>query len=267
MSKRPVIGVTGPDRGGFPAWLFTWLALSRTGAKAVRLRPGRFAGNRPLPPLDGLVLGGGADVNPRRYKQDIEELKEAVEATRRTGGSRRWAGVLIAPLIFLLRRLFSLSDGSVDQDRDAFEEHWLNLALRQRLPVLGICRGSQFINIHHGGTLHKELSGFYGEKGNISSILRRKPISITEGSRLGEVLRPGNTVVNSLHKQAVDRIGDTLSVCARDQSGVVQAIEKRDHPFLIGVQWHPEYLPLAREQQGLFRELTRCAETRGKDLN
>jgi len=265
MAKRPVIGVTGPDRGGFPAWIFTWLALTRAGSKAVRLRPGRFPIDRPLPGIDGLVLGGGADVDPKRYETDVEKLKQEVKAARRVGGARRWAGVLLTPLIFILRWLFALSDGSVDRNRDAFEERCLDLATQLGLPVLGICRGSQFINIYHGGTLLNDLDGFYGEQGNISTVLRRKTIFITEGSRLGEVLKPGTTAVNSLHRQATDQIGRALSVSARDGAGVVQAIEKRDHPFLIGVQWHPEYLPLARLQQRLFQELTRCAKA-GNDF-
>lgn len=224
----------------------------------MRLRPRRFPEEQPLPRFDGLVLGGGADVDPELYDGEIDQLKKAVKATRR-GGVRRWAGFLLAPVIYLLRRLFALQDGSVDRGRDALEQRCLDLAMKRRLPVLGICRGSQFINIHQGGTLFNELTGFYGEQGNISTVLRRKTIFITEGSRLAEVFKTESTEVNSLHRQAVDQIGQTLSVAARDGAGVVQAIENRDLPFLIGVQWHPEYLPFARVQQHLFRELVRCA--------
>ena len=127
--------------------------------------------------------------------------------------------------------------------------------------MLGICRGAQFINIHLKGTLHRGLGDFYGERGNIGTVLPRKRVRIDHGTRVHRVFDTDELLVNSLHNQAVDRLGEGLRVSARDSAGVIQAIEKTSHPFLVGVQWHPEYLPLVRSQRRLFRELVRCAKS------
>lgn len=260
--RRPRIGVTGPDKGGFPAWFFTRICLFRAGAKAVRLRPGKFPKNdKPLPPFDGLVIGGGADVDPGRYLDGFDALREEVDANKdRKRKLRWWLSILLAPVIYVIRGLFSLSAGGVDAARDEFEERCLKHALDHDLPILGICRGAQFINIHFRGSLHQGLNDFYGEKGNIETVFPRKWVRIEHETRLHRIFDDDDILVNSLHKQAVDRIGVGLHVSGRDRAGVVQAIEGTSHPFLVGVQWHPEYLPLIRAQQRLFRELVRCAK-------
>jgi putative glutamine amidotransferase len=256
MKQRPVIGVTGPDRGGFPAWICTWLAIHRAGGQAVRLRPSRYQEEeKPLPHLDGLVLGGGADVDPGRYDgpmippEDPKELEQSQDKKE-----LRWSRFL-APILFVWRRLFSLSASEVDPDRDHFETRCLDSALASGIPVLGICRGAQFLNVHLGGTLHRDIRGFYGEVGQIDTVHPRKPILIEPESLLHRLLNVQDCWVNSLHNQAVDRLGSDLIVSARDRAGVIQAIEHTDHPFLLGVQWHPEYLPSVRVQQRLFKQL------------
>lgn len=256
--SRPVIGVTGPDRGGFPAWAFTALAIRRAGGRPLRLTPRRFRG-KPLPRLTGLVLGGGADVDPARYGREIMTFLEKEKLPRPRGRGARLMSWLLAPVLLTIRTFFSLSATTVDRARDEFEERCLDGALGEGLPVLGICRGAQFINIHFGGTLHADLSGYYGEEGNIGSVYPRKDIRIAPRSRLSDILRRRRTRVNSLHKQAVRRLGRGIIITARDAAGVVQAIEHRGRPFVIGVQWHPEYLPALRVQQRLFRELVREA--------
>ena len=261
--RRPRVGVTGPDKGGFPAWLFTRISLFRAGARAVRLRPEKFSGNdRPLPPIDALIIGGGADVDPGRYLDGFEALREEIDATReRNRNFRWWLNILLAPVIYLIRGLFSLSASGGDPARDDFEERCLIHAIENDLPVLGICRGAQFINIHFKGTLHQGLDDFYGEKGNLDTVFPRKRVHIDRETRLHRIFDDDDILVNSLHNQAVDRLGSGLRVCARDRADVVQAIEDTSHPFLVGVQWHPEYLPLVRTQQKLFRELVRCAKS------
>lgn len=260
--RRPRVGVTGPNKGGFPAWFFTRIALLRAGAKPVRLRPKTWPADRDLPPFDALIIGGGADVDPERYLDGFDALREEIDATGdQSRNFRWWLNILLAPLIYLFRGLFSLSAGGVDPARDDFEERCLNHALEHDLPVLGICRGAQFINIHLKGNLHQGLEDFYGETGNLDTVFPRKRVKIDHQTRLHRVFDDDNILVNSLHNQAVDRLGNGLRVCARDRAGVVQAIENTSHPFLIGVQWHPEYLPLVRTQQKLFRELVRCAKT------
>jgi putative glutamine amidotransferase len=259
--RRPRIGVTGPDKGGLPAWLFTRIALFRAGGKAVRLRPAKFSGGSELPPIDALIIGGGADVDPGRYLDGIEAFRHEIDTAKGKGRSLRWwLSLLLAPVIFLIRSIFSLSASGLDPARDAFEQRCLEHSLGREIPILGICRGAQFINIHFEGTLHRGLEDFYGEAGNLDTVFPRKRVEIGRATRLHRVLDCDHVLVNSLHNQAVDRLGNGLHVSARDDAGVVQAIEKTSHPFLIGVQWHPEYLPLVRTQQKIFRELVRCAK-------
>jgi putative glutamine amidotransferase len=89
-------------------------------------------------------------------------------------------------------------------------------------------------------------------------------VEVAEGSRLRELLQCERTRVNALHEQSIRDLGDGLVVSALEQpSGVIQAIEREGAPFVIGVQWHPEYLPQREEQQALFRALVRCAADPG----
>lgn len=254
VKSSPTIGVTGPDRGGFPPWRFTAAALRRHGATAVRLSPGRA---RPEAPLDGLVLGGGSDVDPRLYGARRLEAPSRQEARRRSrlGWLRRLLGLPWR----LLKGMFRIGALPLDPPRDAFELELLTDAHERGLPVLGICRGSQLINTFFGGTLHQDLKAADLAPTRFDSVLPRRPVQILAGSRLRRVLGIERCRVNSLHNQAVDRPGDDLEIVARDDDGVVQAIEHREHPFLIGVQWHPEYLPQKRVQRRLFAALVHSA--------
>jgi putative glutamine amidotransferase len=261
VNPHPLIGVTGPDRGGFPAWAFTWLAIRRAGGRAIRLRPGRFVGNRSLPELDGLILGGGADVDPQRYHRESDRMSSPADPPRSKGSSGRVLSWILAPFLLIARRIFSIGSHAVDRERDTFEDACLTTALEAGIPVLGICRGAQFINIHCGGSLHTDLAGFYGEAGNLGTVAPRKRIRLQPGSRLHAVLGD-EAMVNSLHRQAVNRLGAGLAAIAHDDAGVVQAIEHSGHPFLSGVQWHPEYLPAMRDQQRIFQDLVTTARNR-----
>ena len=256
LSRKPLIAVTGPDKGGFPAWSCTALAIHRAGGYPIRLTPRMFRYDPYLPPFDGLVLGGGADIAPRRYGVELKPFfEEEEEPVSERSLTRRILSRLIAPFLFLWRGLFSLTASEVDRERDAFEQSCLDKALREGLPILGICRGAQFLNTHLGGTLHEELSSFYGEIDKVSSVLPRTPVTLEEGSYLRFLLGAEQIRVNSLHSQAVKDLGQGLRVVARDHAGVTQAIELVDRPGVLGVQWHPEYLPVSRLQQRLFHAL------------
>lgn len=262
LTRKPMIAVTGPDAGGFPAWACTWLAIRRAGGIPVHLTPSMFRDDPSLPPFDGLILGGGADVDPGRYGQGLEDyLVEEVAATEPTL-ARRLFTRFFAPFLFVWRRLFSLTASGIDTERDQFEQSCLEKALREQLPVLGICRGAQFLNIHFGGTLLGDLSNFYGEVGHISTVLPRKRIHLEQNSLLRVLVGRPVLSVNSLHKLAVGDLGEGVRVTAWDDAGVIQAIEFGGGEFLVGVQWHPEYLPASRAQQGLFRGLVQEARSR-----
>lgn len=252
LRKRPRIGVTGPDSGGSIAWAFTRLALLRAGALPVRITP--------LTPthacqLDGLVLGGGADVSePLREPPPYE----APARSRRRRGPRL-VDLALAPLVLGARWTFGTRAHGVDGSRDAQELALLAEAARRNLPVLGICRGAQLMNLAAGGSLSRNVSALYEERPDLYTVLPRREVVVERPSRLCDVLGVDNVLVNSLHFHAVDRPGAELRVVARERAGVVQAIEHVSRPFWIGVQWHPEYLPLRGAQRRLFEGLVAAA--------
>jgi len=255
MSARPRIGITGPNRGGISAWWFTALAVRRAGGKPLRIRPCR---PRSMEDLDALIIGGGADVSPDLYGQlprpPLEALKDAGAR-----GWRRLIGLVVFPFLYLVRRLLVTKTSGLNPDRDRLEKRLIAEAIERDRPLLGICRGMQLINVVAGGSLHQDLTGFYEEHPAIRSVLPRKRVDITPASCLARALGREQVRVNALHSQAIDRLGNGLAVSARERSGVVQAIEHTRCRFMIGVQWHPEYLPQRVEQQALFAHLIEAA--------
>ena len=248
MKRRPLIGVTGPDRGGLMAWLMTALALLRCGARPRRITP-----SRPCDAsiLDGLVIGGGTDVDPFHYGE--ERLEDYGEPDERSS-LLDW---LVSLLLMLPRALFaSHSVQDYDPDRDRLERHMIEHALYHHLPLMGICRGAQLMNVVLGGSLHQKIEHFYTEEtGNVRSVLPSKAIEISASSLLRQVLDTARCNVNALHDQSIKDLGDDVLVSAREHSGVVQAIERHSHRFFVGVQWHPEYMPQSKTQLRLFQHL------------
>lgn len=258
-SSKPIIGITGPDRGGTSAWLFTRLAVWLQGGKAVRITP-----SRPMvkTELDGLILGGGADIDPQRYGQSLLEELTGHAGPKPTGFQQwflRVVSFLFYPFLLVFRKLFSTKQPGSSHKRDELEFKLLESALQREIPVLGICRGAQLINVHLGGTLHQDIDSFYREVPRVNTIWPEKKVEIKAGSRLEQILGVSAAWVNALHHQAVDRLGRSLQVVAREANGVVQAIEDTEKAFVIGVQWHPEYMPQVLMQRTIFRELVKQA--------
>jgi putative glutamine amidotransferase len=253
--------VTGPDRGGAAAWLFTRIAVFIAGGRAVHITP---SVPRSLDGIHGLILGGGADVDPKLYGADPTPI---LPDAKHPGESwfRFVIGLVLFPLTWLLRKLAGKSGakrpGRGDPARDALEMKLLDDAIRRGLPVVGICRGEQLLNVYFGGSLHQDLATFYVEDPATRTILPRKRVVLEPGSRLVELLGPDERV-NGLHRQGVDRIGDGLVVAGRDRNGIVQAIEHATLPFVVGVQWHPEYLLQIASQRAIFRALVCTARER-----
>jgi putative glutamine amidotransferase len=257
--SRPIIGITGPDTGGLVAWLFTRWAVRAAGGHPVWIRP-----SSPVDPrrLEGLILGGGADVISL---PDLLELSDEFVATGQHNQRRR-IDYLVAALEFSARLLLgrrpavTLADGV----RDELEFRLLGLALERGIPVLGICRGAQLMNIHHGGTLHTTLSDYYSETPQPRSAFPAKEVTLARDSRLAAAMNTTVCRVNSLHNQAVALVTPPFRVVATEANGIVQAIEHTTAAFCIGVQWHPEYLPQCIEQRRLFRAFVAHARQRSR---
>ncbi|GAB3816392.1 gamma-glutamyl-gamma-aminobutyrate hydrolase family protein [Pontibacter rugosus] len=262
--NRPTIGVTGPDKGGGAAWFFTALGIWIAGGRPVRITP---SNPRTADGLQALVIGGGADVDPSTYEQE-HVLDEYLQQTinhphknifQRVGRFARW---LYYPALFFARKLFSRSRKSthgLDHARDHLEIQLIDQAVKKELPVLGICRGSQLLNVYFRGTLYQDINTFYLEEPNPSSIFPVKRVYIKTGSKLGNILGTQQLEVNALHNQAVKEPGQHIDIVAREKNEVVQGIENVAQDFVIGVQWHPEYLPQKKTHRRLFKSLVQHA--------
>ena len=257
--ERPIIGVTGPIRGGAAAWWFTRFGVWRAGGRAVRITPGTSIDSAKL---DGLIIGGGADVDPKLYGQEVLHI---VAAKKRDESTAEWlAGLIVLPVAWLLRKIAASYARACPRDpaRDALEIRLIHDAVRRRIPILGICRGAQLLNVHFGGSLYQDIKGFYIEDPEVRTLLPRKRIAITQETRLSGVMC--SCRVNALHRHAIHQLGGGLRVAARDRNGIVQAIEHDSLPFVVGVQWHPEYLPQLASQHALFRAIVTHATRQTK---
>jgi putative glutamine amidotransferase len=196
------------------------LALLVSGGKPAHLRPGELPDTGAL---DGVIITGGHDVEPVLYKA-AAEIK-----------------------------------GKYDPERDAFEAGIIDQALQHRIPLLGICRGAQLLNVQLGGSLIQDLRKHRKLTSNRRTLLPLKTLRLEPGSRLAALLGKATLKINSLHKQSIDRLGTGLRVSGRDLDDIVQAVEHPDRDFLFGVQWHPEFLAYLPRQRRLFRDLVSAA--------
>jgi putative glutamine amidotransferase len=261
--STPTIGITGPDKGGATAWLFTALAIRLAGGRPVRITPSR---PRAADGLQGLVIGGGADVDPDAYQQEhvLEEyLNRSLRHPRKNWLQRLASLARLAyyPFLFFMRRLLSRPRRfGLDRARDHLEFQLIDQAVGKGLPILGICRGSQLLNVYFRGTLHQDINAFYCEEPNPSSIFPVKKVFIKQDSRLAQIMGVRQIRVNALHNQAVKEPGQGVQIVAQEKNKVVQGIELLEAPFVVGVQWHPEYLPQRHRQRRLFTALVQAAK-------
>jgi putative glutamine amidotransferase len=152
----------------------------------------------------------------------------------------------------------------VDLERDSVELKMLQSAASDSKPFLGICRGCQVMNVALGGTLYThipdQLPGAldHSYPGNMRTVLVHD-VKIEEGTRIAEILGEPILKVNSLHHQGLKDIAPSLRVAGHAPDGLVEAIELPDHPFGLGVQWHPEWLTDQASTRNLFRKFVEAA--------
>ena len=210
-------------------------ALEENGAAVVVLSQ-TFSGERIdslLTDLDGILLPGGIDVEPKFYHEERHECL-----------------------------------GDTDAALDKLEFRVLDYAKERGLPVFGVCRGLQVLNVYYGGSLIQDIPSEYeGEcvvvhrRGAKSEPEAKHPIRINKGSLLRSLLGAEEVVVNSSHHQAVKDLAPGFVVTARSEDGIAEAIERRGELLVFGVQFHPERLrPDDRRFNGVFKHFVEQAE-------
>ncbi len=254
-NRRPVIAVTCPDKGGDVAWIFINIAVRMAGGRPVRITPSRPKTDKKI---QGLIISGGSDIDPRLYGEKVEDvIPDIKQANKSIKGFMRFIiSLLFFPLLYVLRKLFSMKSVKIiDRKRDKLEYKLIDHSVSNNLPVLGICRGAQLLNVYFGGSLYQDIKSFYTESPQIRSILPKKKIQLKQNSKLAGILHCRTCTVNALHHQAIKETGNRLQVVARETTDVIQAIEHNDKRFILGVQWHPEFLPQMWRQRQIFKQM------------
>jgi putative glutamine amidotransferase len=215
--SRPVIGICAAlETARWGAWETLVLlsprnyslAVQREGGIALMLAPDDALADDPeqlLDMLDGLILAGGSDVDPASY---------GAEAHAETRGT--------------------------NAERDRFETALARAALDRDMPVLGICRGMQMLNVACGGTLEQHLEDVQTHR-HTPGVFSDHEVELEADSLAARAAGSERVAVKSHHHQGLDRVGDGIEVTGRNPGdGIVEAIEVPDRQFALGVLWHPE---------------------------
>lgn len=219
---KPVIAIPLAGRDPFRNYMNSKYvqSLDRAGAKAYWIELGDPDIIEKMLLCDGLLLPGGGDMDPKYYGQ---------VPTEKCG------------------KPFPL--------RDTVELKMLEAFLPTGKPFLGICRGEQVLNVFCGGTLLQDIKGIQrcSHSDNPCRYKGIHRVTVSEGSRLHDILGLNGMDVNSMHHQVVDAPGIDLIVSAVSEDGFAEAVEMPSHPFCIGVQWHPEHMSKrSRRQRRIF---------------
>jgi putative glutamine amidotransferase len=235
MQARPLVGVTTyhreiEERPRFYLPSAYVDAVRAGGGIPVLLTPGEERPAELLERLDALVFSGGGDLDPGHF-----------------GGDDHPDSYFIC------------------EERDSFELQLMRAALERETPLLAICRGSQVLNVALGGSLHSHLEDVVGD-----AVVHREsqtrhtyhPVKLDPESRLAALLGATELAeVASWHHQAVDRLGAGLRAVAWAPDGTVEALELREAPRLVAIQWHPELqIELGSPHRKLFEAIVRMAQ-------
>ena len=219
--SRPTIGITAATENvsygvwsEVPAFMSPASyvrAVQRAGGRPVLLLPDPEDAENPagvLDMIDALIVTGGAgDVDPALYGQEPHS-----------------------------------ETGPVQEERDAYELALVRAAIGRRMPVLGICRGMQVINVAYGGGVEQHLPDAVGHEGHrhTPGTFADHKVDLVAGSLAATAVGAERTPVKSHHHQGVREIGDGLVVTGRSEDDTVEALEDPSCPFVLGVLWHPE---------------------------
>jgi putative glutamine amidotransferase len=168
---------------------------------------------------DGLILSGGPDIDPAKYG-----------------------------------KAFDSSKCDIDFHRDSLEFAIIHLAKMKKLPILGVCRGLQILNVAEGGTLITDIPAYISSNvvHQIDAGDAHHKIKMIEGTNLFDLVKMSDGIVNSNHHQAVDELSNKLDPSAFSEDGIIEAFEYKDKsmPFMMAVQWHPERLEFINPLSG-----------------
>ncbi len=227
----PLIGITTYGRNEYNAYTVPAEyvdAVRRAGGIPVLIPPGEANVPELLSRLDGFILSGGPDLDPEHYDG------------------------LPHKMVY-----------GIDPQRDEMELALARLVVEHNRPTLCICRGIQVMNVALGGTLIEHLPDIVGEQiahRDERSIWAAHAVELEPDSQLAAILATTNITPNSWHHQAIRHAANFLKVVAYAPDGAIEAVEKPDHPWLIGVQWHPEATAMHDPvQQRLFDALVEAA--------
>ncbi|GGI80407.1 gamma-glutamyl-gamma-aminobutyrate hydrolase family protein [Legionella impletisoli] len=223
MKKRPIIAMTHSVKQSRVAIFFVKLAIWLAGGKPKCITQKK---NSTFFDYDGLVLCGGVDLNPELY------------------GETKKPGYLYEP------------------KRDELELSHLALADKKNIPVFGLCRGCQLMNVFRSGKLHLDITKAYEKAQYPSNLLGyiffRKMIYLEQESKLFLLIQKPEIKVNSLHKQSISQLGSDLVITASEKNKIVQCIEDPRKQFFLGVQFHPEFLIYRKCFRNLFKALIKA---------
>lgn len=234
---RPIVGITTYVEDAawgywqLPAALIPQMyveMLERAGARPLLVPPSEDGVEETLDALDGLLLSGGADLDPASYDAEPDP-----------------------------------ATNNIRPERDRAELALLEGALARELPVLAVCRGSQILNVARGGDLVQDLPGAIGTERHRETpgTFSAHPVRIESDSQLGSIV-PEHGPVASSHHQGFGRIGEGLREVAWADDGTVEALEDPRHRFALGVLWHPEAGEDARLFEALVAEARRYRRER-----
>lgn len=219
MNRKPTVLVTGPEkRLRFGWWALRYMLRNYN----LELVYGTPETGVPERGYSGVIISGGDDIEPENY------------GLMKSGKPRRY-----------------------NPKRDHFELSVLDKVLTSDMPLIGICRGAQLLNVALGGSLLQDITELRQLTPNKRSIRRIKSVTLDSSSKMRRVFDRQALCVNSLHEQAGDELGEGLEAVAADRDHFVQGIEAPERNFTLGVQWHPEYLPYDSAQKRLMREFAR----------